>query len=243
MLTAQPNFRDLGGIPASEGRIVRPGLLFRSGDLSTLTEEDIRVVESIGLATIIDFRAHREVEKRPDKEISTVKEIIFLPIHDAARDIAEKYFDANDAKGLENILVMDYRRLVTDHVDEYRKFFEVLSLTGNLPLVFHCAAGKDRTGLAAALLLYSLGVGWSEIWKDYLDSNHYTTPTMQKIIRKLTDKGKNGAILRPLLEVREGYLNAALDQVEKSYGSMDYFLQKVLHADYGLLRRRYLVQE
>jgi protein-tyrosine phosphatase len=241
LLFAQPNFRDLGGIPATDGRLIRNGLLFRSGDLSTLTDEDIVVAEHLGLATVIDFRAPREVEKRPDKPIATVKEFIALPIQDAAREVAERYFDANDALGLENVLIGDYRRLITDHVQEYRKFFEILSLTENLPLVFHCAAGKDRTGLASVLLLWSLGAGWSDIWKDYLDSNRFTTPMMQKIIRKLTEKGKNGAILRPLLEVRESYLNAALDQIEKSYGSMDHYLQKVLHADFDLLRRRYLV--
>ncbi|MEI6456345.1 MAG: tyrosine-protein phosphatase [bacterium] len=243
ILTAQPNFRDLGSIPTTNGHSIRRGILFRSGDLSTLTEEDIRAVESVGLTSIIDFRAQREIDKRPDKVISTVREIVFLPIHDAAREIAERYFDANNAQGLETILVGDYRRLITDHVDEYRKFFKILSLTENLPLVFHCAAGKDRTGLASALLLFSLGVGWSEIWKDYLDSNHYTTPMMLKIIRKLKDKGKNGAILRPILEVREAYLNAALDQIDKSFGSIDHFLQKVLRVDYELLRRRYLVAE
>jgi protein-tyrosine phosphatase len=243
ILTAQPNFRDLGGIPATNGHSIRRGMLFRSGDLSTLTEEDIKKLETIGLTTIVDFRAPREIDKRPDKQIGTVKEFIQIPIHDTARDMAEKYFDSNNAEGLETVLVGDYRRLITDHVPGFRKFFGIVSLTDNLPLVFHCAAGKDRTGLASMMLLFSLGVGFSAIWKDYLDSNLYTTPMMQKIIKKLTEKGKNGAILRPLLEVREAYLNAALDQIEKSYGSMDYFLQKVLHADYDLLRRRYLVQE
>jgi protein-tyrosine phosphatase len=240
ILIKQPNFRDLGGIPTSEGHVIKSGLIFRSGDLHTLSEADQLILEKLGLAMIIDLRAPREIEARPDKRISTVKEVIHLPIHDLARETAEKYFENDDAIGLETILIEDYRRIVTGYIHEFREFFRVVSTTHNLPLVFHCTAGKDRTGLAAVFLLSALGVGLPEIWKNYLDTNFYALSMTDRIIGKVSENGKNGEILRPLLEVRKDYLNAALEQIEISYGGMETFLKTTLGVDFSLLRLRFL---
>jgi len=240
IIKKQPNFRDIGGIETSDGHTVKSGLIFRSGDLSTLSEKDIRILEEMGLATIIDFRSPREIDECPDKRISTVKEIIHLPIHDSARDLAEKYFENEDAIGLENLLIGDYRRMVKGYICEFRKFFQILSFTHDLPLVFHCTAGKDRTGLASVFFLSALGVGFSEIWKNYIDSNLYAQSTTDRIIREITDQGKNGEILRPLFEVRERYLKAALEQIDISYHGMEAFLKTTLNVDSSLLRLRFL---
>lgn len=240
IIETQPNFRDLGGIPTLDGHKLKSGIIYRSGDLHSISDEDILILEKLELALIIDLRARREIEKRPDKRISTVKEIIHIPIHDTARDAAEKYFENTDATALEILLIGDYRRMINDHIDEFRKFFHVLSSTDHFPLVFHCTAGKDRTGLATVFLLFALGVGFSDIWKDYLDTNRYALATTDKIIRKVSKNGKNGEILRPLLEVRETYLNAALEQIEMSYGNLEIFLRNALHVDFSLLRLRFL---
>ncbi|MFZ4520376.1 MAG: tyrosine-protein phosphatase [Bacteroidales bacterium] len=240
ILTNQHNFRDIGGLETEDGWQIKPGMLFRSGDFFTLTDSDILTLENLKLKTIIDFRAQREVDKRPDKPVSTVKELIHLDIHDAARDRAERFLENNDAKGLETVLIGDYLRMVDIHQADFRKFLEILATTDNLPLVYHCAAGKDRTGMATVFLLKALGVGLPVIWDDYLATNLYNKEYSEKIVRKVTAMGSNGEILRPLLEVRREYLQAALDRIEEQYGGLHHFVMGILGADVKRLREKYL---
>ena len=241
ILTNQLNFRDLGGIVAMDGRKVRPGLLFRSGDFYTLSDADVLTLESMKLGTIIDLRAQREIDRRPDKVPSTIKEVIHIDIHDAARDKAEKFLEVNDAKGLETVLIGDYIRMVDIHQEDFRKFLHILATTGNLPLVYHCAAGKDRTGLATVFLLTALDVDIQNIWDDYMATNKYSGPYTEKIIKKVTESGLNGEILRPLLEVRKEYLGAALSRIDLKFGGLQNFVENVLKADAAKLREKYLV--
>ncbi|MEI6174158.1 MAG: tyrosine-protein phosphatase [Bacteroidota bacterium] len=240
LLSSQLNFRDLGGIRTIDGRMVRPGILFRSGDLFSLQAEDIRRLEEMKLASIVDLRAKREIDVRPDKQIGTVNEVIHIDIHDAARDKAQKFLETNDADGLETVLIGDYVRMVNIHQDDFRRFLEVLANTGNLPLVYHCAAGKDRTGLATVFFLSALGVDLENIWADYMDSNIYSEPTILRIIRKVTESGMKGELLRPLLEVRKEYLQAALDEIDLKYGGLQSFVIEVLKADCEKLQKKYL---
>lgn len=242
ILKSQLNFRDLGGIPTTDGRVVKPGLLFRSGDLASLSDEDIRYLESINLAAIIDLRAQREVDHRPDKKIGTLVDYIHLGIFDAARDEVESLLNQNDADGLAEVLVHEYKRMVIMHHAEFRTFLHTLAVTPSLPLVFHCAAGKDRTGLAAAFLLTALGVDMETIRKDYLLTNEHIVPYINKIIQKVHAKGKNGTILKPLLEVRNDYLDAALEEIDQRYGGLNSFVTETLRADVPVLQERFLMR-
>jgi protein-tyrosine phosphatase len=241
ILSSQMNFRDLGGIRTADGRCVKPGMLFRSGDLSSLSTDDIGKLEKMGLSTIIDLRAGREIERRPDKVVSTVKEIVHIDIHDAARDQAEMFLENNDAAGLETVLIGDYIRMVDIHQDDFRRFLHILSITENLPLVYHCAAGKDRTGLATVFLLVALGINIENIWDDYMATNTFAASYVEKIIVKVTKSGLNGEILRPLLEVRREYLAAALNRIDIQYNGINSYVEDVLKADKAQLREKYLM--
>lgn len=240
LLGTQPNFRDLGGIQTADGRRVKHGLLFRSGDLFSVSDEDIRKLESLGLSMIIDLRAGREIEHRPDRKISTVREIVHIDIHDAARDKAEQFLAENDAEGLETVLIGDYRRMVNLHQTDFKKFLDILAITENLPLVYHCAAGKDRTGMTTLFLLHALGADPDVIWQDYLETNIRTADFVEKIIKKVNESGQNGSILRPLLEVRREYLQSALDEMDLHYGGLDHYVRNILEANVDRLRERYL---
>ena len=99
ILEGQHNFRDLGGLPASEGLVTRSGLLYRSGDLNSITDNDVDVLERLGLAGIIDFRSVRERLNRPDRWIPSVREIKNIAINDSAREQALVYLNNNDADG------------------------------------------------------------------------------------------------------------------------------------------------
>ncbi len=224
-----------------EGKVVRTGLLFRSGDLSKLSEEDIRIIEEIGIRMTVDFRSDRELINYPTPRISTVEESKRITIIDSARDTAERMLSENDANGLETILVKDYRRMVRDHQDDFREFFQVLTSTDKLPLVYHCAAGKDRTGLATYLLLIALGVSEVDARKDYMLSNQFLKPVFEKIIRKVIEAGNpNGQIIRPLMEVRSEYLDAALEEIDNQFKTVDRFLTDVLQVDRIRLKDKYL---
>ena len=225
-----------------DGREVRPGMLFRSGDFFSLSPEDIIKLEEIRLATTIDFRAHREIAKRPDKLVGTVKASIHIDIHDAARDRAEKFLEENNAEELEHVLVHDYIRMVNNHQHDFRKFLNIVANTDYLPLVFHCAAGKDRTGLASVFLLTALGVDLEHIRDDYMATNVFAKSYTEKIIRKVTESGMNGEILRPLLEVRKEYLDAALNEIDLKYNGLTNFVLDVLKADCEKLQERYLTK-
>jgi protein-tyrosine phosphatase len=240
IFTSQPNFRDLGGIQTMDGRKVKPGLLFRSGELHDFSPEEIRRLEEMKLTAIIDLRAQREINERPDRLVGTVKEVIHLGIHDAARDQAVKFLENNNAEGLENILTGDYIRMVRKHQPEFRRFLEILANTENLPLVYHCAAGKDRTGLATVFLMAALGVDIRQIREDYIATNEFVKFNAQKFILKVTELGLNGEILRPMLEVRMEYLDAALDEITRISGSLHDYVTGVLKADVLKLQERYL---
>lgn len=240
-LRHQLNFRDIGGIPTMDGGVVKTGLLYRSGDLSRLSGEDIRRIEEIGIRMIIDFRSDREVIKYPTPPIATVIENKRIVIVDSARDLAERMVEAEDAEGLETILVKDYRRLVRAHVDDFRAFFRVLATTDQLPLVYHCAAGKDRTGLATYLLLRALGVSDAEARRDYLLSSSCLKLIADHVIREVTASGKNGEILRPLMEVRGEYLDAALEEICRQFDTVEHYLTDVLHVDRVILQQKYLI--
>ncbi len=222
------------------GRKIKPGLLFRSGDFFSLSPEDIGKLEDMNLAAIIDLRARREIVKRPDKPVGTVREIIHIDIHDAARDKAEKLLVEHDAEGLENVLTGDYVRMITEHQHDFRRFLDILATTDHLPLVYHCAAGKDRTGLSTVFLLSALGVEMQDIWDDYMATNKFAEPYINSVIHKVTKSGLNGEILRPLLEVRKEYLEAALTEIERKYSDLQRFVIEVLKADCEKLQKKYL---
>ncbi|MCK9424031.1 MAG: tyrosine-protein phosphatase [Bacteroidales bacterium] len=242
ILKTQPNFRDLGQIPVVDGRKIKPGLLFRSGELFSLSDEDISTLEKIPLQMIIDLRAQREIDRRPDKPVKTIKSIVHIDIFDGARDRSEKFLKENNARELATVLIGDYRRMVVDHAPEFQKFLQILAATAHLPLVYHCAAGKDRTGLATIFLLTALGAEMEVIREDYLASNALSRIITDKIIREVTDSGQNGEILRPLLEVRDDYLDAALDEINKQYGSLENYVKNILLADRQTLQSKFLTR-
>jgi protein-tyrosine phosphatase len=239
-LEKQPNFRSLGGIRTISGKRIRRNLIYRSGSLNNLSVADISKLQDIGLAMIIDFRSDREVTLYPSDVIPTVKQTVRIVIADEARDRAMEFLDRNDAKGLEEVLVTDYRRMIRNDSGCFSEFFRVLEQAVDLPLVYHCAAGKDRTGIATVLLLSALGVDMNTIMEDYFLSNQLLEPFVGKLIKKLSGEGKNGEIIRPMMEVRPEYLRAALDEIDTLFGGMDNYLNNILKADTELLQAKYL---
>lgn len=218
-------------------------MVYRSGALHKLTSVDVTNLESLPLKTIIDFRSEREFIQNPAVPIKTVVQYERLPIRDSARETAILYLEKRDEEGLRNLLVHEYSRMVRRDQEMFHNFFRILATAEKLPLVFHCTAGKDRTGLASALFLSALGAGADTMWYDYMATNHYLGGEADRIIQELNGKGIPGDMIRPLLEVRPSYLQAALDVIQSEFGGLTVFIRDVLQADLDAIRGKFLMQE
>jgi protein-tyrosine phosphatase len=223
------NVRDLGGFPVGRGLSVRRGLLYRAGELSDPSPADRAALEKRGIATVVDFRSKDEIQKSPDGSIATVQKRVELSI-DAGNILALSRRD-RDVSG--EILMEDlYRSLAEDARPQYREFFAILAEKGNAPLLFHCSAGKDRTGVAAALILSALGVDRKAVYRDYLFSAGCLTEKYRVLVEAEPD-------LEPFLTVRRSYLEAAFAHIERHFGGVERYLSDELEADVSLLRELY----
>ena len=219
------NFRDMGGFPAAGGKSVAWGKLFRGGDLRGLTPQDSGYLASIPIARVVDFRTEREITRLPDILPSTVsmyKTLSILP-----GSIRPEHAVVSPEKG-EEVMRETYRLFVTDPAitAAFREFFDTMQDEDAGPLLFHCAAGKDRTGFAAALALYALGVAEDVIMRDYLASTRY-------LVGKFPSS-------EGIFSVQEQFLRASLQQIGENYGSMESYLTGGLGINIGRLRSLYL---
>lgn len=228
------NFRDLGGIKTKDGRYVKWGKILRSDDLHNLTENDLKYLASIPLISIVDFRSKEEIEKGPDRVPVSVKEDYRLSISPgnllAVATLDNLTLDQSE-KAMQDI----NRLLVTDSIaiKQYKKMFDLLQNESDVPLMFHCSAGKDRTGMGAALILSALGVDEDTIYKNYLESNVYLADKYSAYIDAKPQ-------MRPLFEVKKEFLKAGLDQIKKDHGSIDNYLENVLMVDITQMKNIYL---
>jgi len=218
-LEGAPNFRDLGGYDAADNKQTIWRKLFRSQNLAKLTNDDVTKLKEMGIKTVIDFRDDNEVQNEPSRLPEGVN-IIRIPIsagnnNDSIAELRRLLMNG-EADSLQIIAFMEYvnRNFAIDFAPQYRDFFQILLRPDAYPVVFHCAAGKDRTGFASAIILTALGVDWNTIMSDYLLTNtHYI---------------RQGVISSAAQDARPSYLNAARNEVITKYGSLDNYLQQAL---------------
>jgi protein-tyrosine phosphatase len=164
-LEAVHNFRDLGGYATADGRRTLWRKLFRADGLYRLTPADVIALEPLGLRTVIDLRSATELEERGRFPVD-VHPVIYhhLPIIDTTWSMANDHVEYERD---EDFLISAYTEMLSIGAPRFAMAFEALAEPGALPAVFHCAAGKDRTGLLAALILGSLGVSMDDVVDDY----------------------------------------------------------------------------
>ncbi len=223
------NVRDLGGYKTKEGKIVKWGRVFRSGDLNHLTENDLKYLSEIPLKTYIDFRDSSEIEMAPDEKPETLIHAYNLPI------TAGNLIDISKitAETIPTLLVDVNKSFVKDWQNPYTGFFKILMDEKKAPLLFHCSAGKDRTGYAAALFLASLGVDRKTIVDDYMLSAVYMKDKYAQIIKAYP-------IYEPLLTVKKEYIEGALGMIDEDFGGIETYLTKYLHVDLNKMKQLYL---
>ena len=221
------NFRDLGGYRTADGHTVRKGMVFRSAHLGTLTDRDRAALGKLGVRTVVDLRGVSEAAETPHRIDGTGARIVGAHIEPR---IGEKIRAAVEDGTASPFLMMQY---LTDHYRDYprhcapgfRTLFATLSDGTHRPLVFHCTAGKDRTGFASALLLTLLGVPWDTVMEDYLRTNDLWTGHVGRYPE--LDIDTRAAII----EARRPYLEAAFEVVRADFGSPEAFAEKALGLD------------
>ncbi|MDR2370949.1 MAG: tyrosine-protein phosphatase [Treponema sp.] len=242
------NVRDLGGYPAAGGRSVRWNLLYRAGDLNNPSRGDGALIKERRLAVIVDFRSEAEICETPDMVAAGRKaelpidagNILTLCRLKASGFWAGSFANSHSESAKlhacvstgEAVMEELYRRLAEEARPQYREFFAILAEKGNAPVLFHCSAGKDRTGLAAALVLSALGVDREIIYRDYLLSAECLAGKYRALIEAEPD-------IEPFMSVRRSYLEAAFAYIDECCGGVERYLETELGADSVLLRDLY----
>ena len=243
------NARDLGGYRTVDGRTVRTGRLFRANALNRLSEADIAALGTLGLACVIDFRHAREIELVGPDKLPAGPRLIPMPVFDPDHDVFTAVSavlrglageDAlvhlrEDAKtgGAAQMMIELYQRFVygADVRAVFAAAVRLVATPDELPLLFHCTAGKDRTGWLAAIILSALGVDRDTVMADYLRTTELNASGRDHMISTISARVESPEIILPLLEARAEYLEAAFVEADRRYGGMDGYLRVGLGLD------------
>lgn len=219
------NFRDVGGIPAGVNRRLKKGLLFRSANPDRLSKDDIEKLRSMNIRTIIDLRAPAEVNKKPISIDHTDKLSLPLDFQQATRERLRPVIFRKDSEDLiAEISNEIYLEILDASAPVFGQVMETLSSPYHSPVLIHCQAGKDRTGIIVALVLLALGVERELIISDFLKSNEALLPHFKRrfLFRKIFTFGyfpyKNMLFA---VSVRQRNIESVLDRIENHYGGIE----------------------
>lgn len=236
------NFRDLGGYTTKDGHHVKWRKIYRSADMSKLTDADLAELRARNIAYDVDLRGTQESAQAPDK-LNPGTDYILLP---AGSDNINWASEMSKLKGYQaDSLMIAFYSNTDPFTARYKPFFDkLLGLPEDKSLVFHCSAGKDRTGMGAALLLYALGVPYNTIVDDYLASNYYRRNENAKLTAQMMQFMKvDEQVAKSMAGVKKEYIDATFAGISKKYGSVDNFLRDQIGLDnkkMALLRKKFL---
>ena len=242
-IASVPNLRDAGGYTTADGSMVRRGVAYRANQLNPISPADLKKIADLGLKNDFDLRTAEEREAKPDILPPGVKDVWLNVLADAkGMNVAEVEQVLKDPKTA-NVLLGN-GKAAAEFVKTYREFitlpsanaafgqlFLAMSKKKELPALYHCTTGKDRTGWASAALLTLLGVPQDKVYEDYLRSNEYILPAYKSLIDHFVAAGGDPSIPHDILGVKAEYLQASFDQVKTQYGSIENYFDKGLGID------------
>lgn len=239
------NFRDYGGYAVEGGGTVRRGLLFRSGQHVEATDEDLRAIAKLDIHTVIDLRGLSERERNPCRRVEGFNgEVIF---YNGETSSSPPHMDVDasttTAEYARQRMMAVYERMPRNPamIEMFARYFRVLDEREGASLV-HCFAGKDRTGVAATLMLHVLGANRDDQMHEFLLTNQAPTldvlrqQSVPGIEERLGRKLDEDAV-RALLEVHEDYLHTYIREIESEHGSLDAFISDALGVDDAMRAR------
>ncbi|MGB1753048.1 MAG: tyrosine-protein phosphatase, partial [Paracoccaceae bacterium] len=203
----------------------------RCAKLSTLNIRDIKILENLNPFAIIDFRDPKEVKMAPDNlSPKLLEKYINLPISAStlSRMVSEKELNGDEVKSYEKVMEESYRMYINNHKKVWIKFFEILLRSNKRPIIFHCSAGKDRTGIASFMIQSIFKNPIKLIFENYLISNDLLTIKAATAEQKTNSSKQDTLVTKNMLitlgKVKKSYLNAAIDEIEKNYSSLENYL-------------------
>lgn len=227
-LSGAVNFRDLGGYRTGDGRQVRQGLVFRSDHLSRLTAEDQQMLQRLRFKVVCDLRTVQEQQRHPDQLPGDGSiRLLHLPVQAGSFDpaLAMDRLRSGEMDWLSlDFFISVYRQYLDDFGPVWGRILRLIAAPANLPLVFHCTGGKDRTGICATLLLLTLGVGEADIFLDHDYSNACNAERLQPIYARFADLGIGPELAAPYLQAPREPLAAMLTHLHTAYGTVDNYL-------------------
>lgn len=227
------NFRDLAGLKTSDGRFIKEGYFYRGAGLSFFDDEELKSFEDIGIKIIMDLRSPMEISQYPDPEIKGARRIEYSGfVVDGSKPIdwspaGMKRIGGEAKEQLDKI--HHYYTLIAFNNNAFRIMIDEI-LKGDLPLYFHCATGKDRTGVAAMVIEMLLGVSKEEMKKDYLLSNEFRKHIIKDSLDSVAHIAKDNPEINTLIRMQDGVVEKIFeivtDSIEAKYDSYDEYIMK-----------------
>ncbi|MDN3691715.1 tyrosine-protein phosphatase [Chryseobacterium tructae] len=230
------NFRTVGNIKNTEGRTLKEGMFYRSAHLHKLKKKSFDEFGKLGIAEIIDLRNSKEISDSPDHLPNGITYKKYSAFEDegdqlsqARKLVLKGKVNASDA---DKRMIDFYREYVTENPGTIKTIITEILESGK-PILYHCTAGKDRTGIVTALILTILKFDKETIYNEYLLSNNFRKPLVEKRLRLANNlhflyPKMDLQVLEKLSWVEKRYLDAAFEEIDKKYGSTDAYIQQVL---------------
>ena len=243
-LVGAPNARDLGGLAAAGARTVRTGLVYRAPALGRLSEQDVQRLGRCGLTDLLDLRHGSEIEVAPPDRLPPGPHVAHIPIFDPAHPVFTyvsavllghdlSAYDELGAEGTPGAMLAIYRWFVTSasgRAGFAKALRRIADATG--PILYHCSAGKDRTGWLTAMLLSALGADRSTVYADYELTNEVSAAGNEALLGAIAkSRGVDVELLRPVLVAEPRYLDEAFRAAEREFGGVDGYLRDGLGLD------------
>jgi protein-tyrosine phosphatase len=238
------NFRDV-----AIGSKMKKNVLFRCAKLSTLIDEDIKKIEDLNPHAIIDFRDPKEINKAPDNlSKDLLKKYVSLPISAStlSRMVDQKNIDGDNKFTYEKVMEESYKLYINNHKHVWKEFIKILLKANNNPIIFHCSAGKDRTGIASFIIQKLCDNPMELIFENYLLSNKLLTinaaTAEQTTASKKDDKLITKVMLDTLSKVKKSYLISGINEIENQFESLENYIIQELgfnNADIKDLKKLY----
>ena len=230
---------------------MKKNVLFRCAKLSTLNKEDIITFETLNPYAVVDFRDPKEINKAPDNlSKGLIDKYISLPISASTlgRMVAQKSVEGDTMKTYEKVMEESYKLYVNNHQHVWKEFLNILLNSKNKPVIFHCSAGKDRTGIASFIIQRILNNSMELIYKNYLLSNQLLT-TQAATAEQTTSSSNDDLLvtetmLNVLSKVKKTYLLSAINEIENKYQTLENYIIEGLKFDKNKidqLKRQYSI--
>jgi protein-tyrosine phosphatase len=240
-LEGQSNFRDVGGYETVDGRTVKTGILYRSGELHSLTDADVVTLDDLGIETVVSFLIPKEIEARGGDRLPEETKQVLLPIEAGGGLVVEvsKARNTGDFSKVPADLNPKFHELLADEAKkQYAALIREIIASDEKPLAYHCSHGVHRTGTATAIILSAVGVPWETVQEDYLLSNETRASSIAKRTEQLRHTAAKTFGIAPeevdmtninaFYILKADYIDGTLNRVNAEYGSFDGYLHQGL---------------